>query len=227
MNKETQKPAQADTRSRLLRTSLAIFAHRDFEAVSIRQIVELAGANIAAISYHFGGKQGLYMATAEFLAETLHAEIGSTLAQTRAGAVDADPPAAARLLEEMIQQLVNNLTMDPLGDDAAGFILREQHQPSAAFDILYDRLMLPIQQTYQLLVSRIIGRSRPDDRREILITHALIGQILAFRTARTTVLRRLNQSDFTTQDAREIAETISELTLNALQSNQQRNRTHE
>jgi len=223
MTTETQKATQSDTRTRLLRTSLATFAHRDFEAVSIREIVEQAGANIAAISYHFGGKQGLYLATAEFLAASLQAEIAPTLAQTRSGAEQADPLTASHLLEQMIHRLVHNLTMDRLGDDAAGFILREQHQPTAAFDILYTRLMLPIQQTYQLLVSRILGDSEPDSRREILITHALIGQILAFRTARTTVLRRLDQTDFSAQDALEIARLISDLTLNALQTQNNRN----
>ena len=93
------------------------------------------------------------------------------LAQARAGAKDADPMAAARLLREMIHHLVHNLTMDRLGEDAAGFILREQHQPTPAFDILYQRLMLPIQQTYQLLVSRILGNSH-SNRRQIMITHA-------------------------------------------------------
>ena len=223
MTTETQKATQSDTRTRLLQTSLATFAHRDFEAVSIREIVEQAGANIAAISYHFGGKQGLYLATAEFLADSLQAEIAPTLAQTRSGAEQADPLTASHLLEQMIHRLVHNLTMDRLGDDAAGFILREQHQPTAAFDILYTRLMLPIQQTYQLLVSRILGDSEPDSRREILITHALIGQILAFRTARTTVLRRLDQTDFSAQDAHEIARLISDLTLNALQTQNNRN----
>lgn len=225
MTRETQKTTLSDTRTRLLRTSLATFAQRDFEAVSIREIIEQAGANIAAISYHFGGKQGLYLATAEFLADSLQAKIAPTLAQARAGAESADRATASRLLEEMIHRLVHNLTMDRLGDDAAGFILREQHQPTAAFDILYERLMLPIQQTYQLLVAQIRGSSRPDNRREILITHALIGQVLAFRSARTTVLRRLGQTDFSEQDAHEIADVISHLALNALQADHQGNKT--
>ena len=81
MTTRTNQSAQTDTRTRLLRTSLAIFAHRDFDAVSVREIVEQAGANIAAISYHFGGKQGLYLATAEFLADAMHDELGPTLAR--------------------------------------------------------------------------------------------------------------------------------------------------
>lgn len=205
----------------MLETALATFAHRDFEAVSIREIVELAGANIAAVSYHFGGKQGLYLAAAEFLADSLQAELGPALAQIRTSTEKACPDSARQLLDGLIQRLVHSLTMDRLGDDAAGFILREQHRPTAAFDILYDRLMLPIQQTYQLLVARILGDDAPGERRQILMTHALIGQILAFRTARTTVLRRLGQTGLTEADAGEIAVTISRLTFNALQADYQ------
>lgn len=218
MSTQANDATQIDTRTRLLKASLAIFAHRDFEAVSVREIVEQAGVNIGAISYHFGGKQGLYLATAEFLADALQTQLGPLLTQTRADAEHADPVMAGKLLDQMIHRLVHNLTMDRLGDDAAGFILREQHQPTAAFDILYDRLMLPIQLTYQLLVSRILDSTESDTRREMLITHALIGQILAFRTARTTVLRRLAQTDFSDSDAREIATVISTLTLSALQA---------
>ena len=213
---------QTDTRTRLLRTSLAVFAHRDFEAVSVREIVDQAGANIAAISYHFGGKHALYLATAEFLADAMQDQLGPALARIAADQEGADGAAASRMLEELIRRLVYSLTMDRLGEDAAGFILREQHQPTAAFDILYEKLMLPIQQTCQLLVSRILGKTGSGSRRQILITHALMGQILAFRSARTTVLRRLGQADFSDQDAHEIAGVISELTLNALRSNRTR-----
>ena len=214
------KGTQSDTRTRLLRTSLSTFAHRDFEAVGVREIVDQAGANVAAISYHFGGKQGLYLATAEFLADTLYSELGPTFARIRSDAENADPSTAGRLLDEMIHRLVQRLILDPLSDDAAGFILREQHRPTDAFDILFEKLMLPIQQTYQLLVSRIIGDGTADERRLILTTHALMGQILAFRTARTTVLRRLGQTEFSGEDAQEIAATISGLALNALRCNQ-------
>ena len=62
----------------------------------------------------------------------------------------------------MIGRLVHNLTMDRLGEDAAGFILREQHQPTAAFDILYERLMRPIQK--HLPAARVADTWRTPDR---------------------------------------------------------------
>ena len=35
------------------------FGEKGFAATSIREIAALAGSNIASISYHFGGKEGL------------------------------------------------------------------------------------------------------------------------------------------------------------------------
>lgn len=210
-------PDPPDTRTRLLQTALAAFGHRDFDAVSVREIVERAGANIAAVSYHFGGKQGLYLATAEFLADRMQARLGPVLGRIRDAAAGADAVRGGELLRELIGALARQLLDAPFGDDATGFILREQHQPTAAFDVLYERLMYPVQQTFQALVGRIVGEPAPPQRELVLVTHALIGQIIAFRMARTTVLRRLGQADLGPDDVAEITGLIVRLSLDALQ----------
>ncbi|MEP7384360.1 MAG: TetR family transcriptional regulator, partial [Gemmatimonadota bacterium] len=48
------------TRERLLQRATALFAERGFEKVTVRDIVAAAGANVAAVNYHFAGKLGLY-----------------------------------------------------------------------------------------------------------------------------------------------------------------------
>ena len=214
---ETTPSMTQDTRTRLVQTALSVFARRDFDAVSVREIVDLAEANIAAVSYHFGGKEGLYLATAEFLADTMLGRMQPLLAKVRSAAKTADDEDAAELLRELIHGLVHNLLNDGVGDNAAGFILREQLQPTAAFDILFERLMVPIQRTYQALIIRLADDlDATDKRQQVLVTHALMGQILAFRIARTTVLRRLDQARFQTQDLDDIANHIHTLTLRAL-----------
>ena len=50
------------SRERLLHTALGLFAQHGFAKTSTRQIAESAGANLAAISYYFGDKAGLYRA---------------------------------------------------------------------------------------------------------------------------------------------------------------------
>ena len=49
-------------RARLLRAGLRLFAHQGFAATSTRELAQAAGVNVAAISYYFGDKAGLYRA---------------------------------------------------------------------------------------------------------------------------------------------------------------------
>ncbi len=49
-------------RQRLLLAGLELFAEQGYAKTSIRQVTVAAGANIAAVSYYFGNKAGLYRA---------------------------------------------------------------------------------------------------------------------------------------------------------------------
>ncbi len=51
-----------EARTRLLRSGLRLFAEQGFAKTSTREIAAAAGVNIAAISYYFGDKEGLYRA---------------------------------------------------------------------------------------------------------------------------------------------------------------------
>ena len=50
------------SRERLLHSALALFAEQGFAKTSTRQLAQAAGTNLAAISYYFGDKAGLYRA---------------------------------------------------------------------------------------------------------------------------------------------------------------------
>src|SRR5579863_9921905 len=54
--------AGAETRRRLLDSAERLFAERGLDGVSVRDITEAAGANTAAIHYHFGSKRDLIAA---------------------------------------------------------------------------------------------------------------------------------------------------------------------
>jgi AcrR family transcriptional regulator len=59
--KTKPRPATPDpTREKLVEAAGPIFANRGYQATTIREICVGAGANVAAINYHFGDKLGLY-----------------------------------------------------------------------------------------------------------------------------------------------------------------------
>lgn len=55
----------AQTKRQLLEVAGDVFAERGYVYATSKEICELANANIAAVNYHFGGKDGLYAAVLE------------------------------------------------------------------------------------------------------------------------------------------------------------------
>ena len=58
----TEDKTNRDAKDRLLESATVLFAEKGVAAVSIRELATAAGVNSALISYHFGGKEGLYEA---------------------------------------------------------------------------------------------------------------------------------------------------------------------
>lgn len=56
------KPDVIDVRERLLQAALELFSRRGYAATSVREIVESAGVTKPVLYYHFGSKEGLYLA---------------------------------------------------------------------------------------------------------------------------------------------------------------------
>ena len=59
---KTMEPVEAGTRESLMDAAESLFAERGIQAASLRAITERAAANLAAVHYHFGSKQGLVRA---------------------------------------------------------------------------------------------------------------------------------------------------------------------
>lgn len=55
----------ADTKSKILDVAEELFAEEGLDRVSIRDITDAAGVNLAAVNYHFGGKEELIGAVFE------------------------------------------------------------------------------------------------------------------------------------------------------------------
>jgi len=184
--------AQPDTRTRLLEAGLDHFGRVGFEGANIRAIAAAAGANIAAINYHFGGKRGLYLAVANHIVEGISGAIGPIAAEIIA--IAAKPrlaPAEARAaLEQFVRTAGRLLATSPRAERWARFILREQLDPTDAFDIIYNSIMGRMHRTLTALVAAVLELD-PESEQARLEAFSLLGQALIFRFARAAVLRRM------------------------------------
>jgi AcrR family transcriptional regulator len=73
------------SRERILAVARSLFAQRGFRGTSVRAIIGEAGVNLGAVTYHFGGKSGLYEAVLDSLLDPLEARV-------RAAAETPGPP---------------------------------------------------------------------------------------------------------------------------------------
>ena len=51
----------SDLKVEIIQAAAKLFAEKGFDKTSTREIANLSNANISLISYHFGGKEGLYV----------------------------------------------------------------------------------------------------------------------------------------------------------------------
>ncbi len=69
--------------ARLLRAAAELFARDGYAGTSVRDIALRAGANVAAVSYHFGGKDQLYAAAVALACEELEAAASVSVGRLR------------------------------------------------------------------------------------------------------------------------------------------------
>ena len=200
-----------DTRQRLIEAALKIFGDAGFEGASTRMLADAAGANLAAIPYHFGSKEGLYRAAAEFVVENCGREILPTVDRINLalGGKKLSRGDAITLLHQLLERFSAIVVGSEFSDRFAGFVMREQLQPGAAFEILYDGLMSKVMDACRKLLA--IALSRPADDTKILIrAQTLLGQILVFRTSRACVFRQLGWREISPEQLKLIHSIVAE-----------------
>jgi AcrR family transcriptional regulator len=103
--------ASPDTRARILDAAERLFAEHGFRGTSVRAITDLAGANLAAVGYHFGSKAQLMAAVARRAVEPILAAQSAGLDRLLARTPD---PAVADLVEAFAGPLFDGM---PAGDE--------------------------------------------------------------------------------------------------------------
>lgn len=186
--RRAQRDRGAETRAQLIEAALDVFGRLGFEGATTREIAKAADANLAAIVYHFGGKEALYLAVAEHVATGIAEKIGPALAVASDPGTAMTPETARMALAGLVDTFVEVILGSAEAERWARFIVREQMQPTAAFDIIY-RFLGGAVATGTRLLATILARPESDELRLKVFT--IIGQVLVFRVAQTLVLRAM------------------------------------
>lgn len=183
------------TREALLGAALEVFGRDGFHAASTRAIAEAAGVNQALIAYHFGSKEGLYLAVFEAITQTMNELIGPTHARIEADidSLDGTSPAGRRACLEYLDELIGGAIAMFSQPQALGWtrmVMREQQDPSDAFEIFYGGIYSEMLQSFTRLVAKLTGQS-PDDESSRIQALNVMGQLMGFMVARATAMRHL------------------------------------
>jgi TetR/AcrR family transcriptional regulator, regulator of cefoperazone and chloramphenicol sensitivity len=195
-----------DTRRRLLDAAGLEFAEKGFEGATVRSICDRANANIAAVNYHFGGKEALYE---------------RTLVETHAcDQVEIDPAlyqglAPEQQLSVFIRQFLSKVVGLSEADDwRRTLMLREMANPSSASDTLVREVIRP---RYEML-GHILRQLCPeaDERKLAALRFSVVGQCLFYKIVGRMAQKLTGPDLFAQLDLDYLARHITTLILAAL-----------
>jgi TetR/AcrR family transcriptional regulator, regulator of cefoperazone and chloramphenicol sensitivity len=177
-----------DTDARLLDVAIEHFGRLGLDGASTRSIAKDANTPMSSITYHFGGKEGLYLATAERVADRMGAALAPAVSEAERSCQPGCSPARAR---QALHSIYSHVVAAMVGAESAPlarFILREQADPTEAFTRIYSRLMAPMLGRLAMLLGIVAGGKLEENEARVRAI-SLFGPLLVFRVARETALR--------------------------------------
>lgn len=214
--KSPASKTKEDPRQRLIDAGLEIFGTHGFEGATTRMLAAEAGVNQAAIPYYYGGKEGLYQAVVSYIAENA-GRFMLPVTEKITAAIQHNELTEEAAVDLLVEQLSAFIQLVGRGESRrwGRIIIREQMQPTRAFDIIYDRVIRRVHEACAGLVGRILGIP-PDSEAAVIRAHSVMGQAMIFQAARETILRRLGRKEFTPEDIKAIRDILEDQIRNTL-----------
>ncbi len=192
------------TRARLLEAAGREFADRGFAGARVRAICDRAGANLAAVNYHFGDKERLYE---EAVLEAHRCGSG----EPPEVADDAAPAVALRLY---IHHFLAHIVALRGSTWHQALMLREITAPTAATEALVRSSIRPSFERLAGIFRRICPDA--DDRRIHALVFGVVGQCLHYKVSAPISERLVGPGAFGALDPDYLADHITRFTLAAL-----------
>lgn len=145
-----QPREQDETKLRLLNAAGEIISEKGYQQATIREICAKARANVAAVHYHFGGKEGLY----EALLEHCHKE-GLRRHPSVEGLPEDHTPEQA--LEAFIRSFLHRTLSDETPAWSTRLMAREMGNPSPALNRMVSSSIRPNLERLMAIVASLLG----------------------------------------------------------------------
>lgn len=200
-------PSAEQTRQALIRAALKLFGAKGFDGTSTREIAAEARANIGSIAYHFGGKEGLRLACADFIVDTIQTVAGQVLKAD--GAAPRDEAGATAQLNLALERMVGFIAASPQAGEIVQFVLREMAHPSPALEAIYAGMFEPVHRRLCRLWATATGAEAESEHTKIMV-FTMIGQVVYFRIARFAVLKRMGWAEIGPDEAAAIIAAAKE-----------------
>lgn len=162
------------TRERLLAAAERLFASRGFAVVSVRDLTREAACNVAAVSYHFGGKLNLYE---EMLLGRLRAVQERRLTSIRQAVQEAPPE---RALEAVLRAFATAFLEPLVGSGSAGLLMeliaREMLDPQLPPEAMRGALFGPVRSELADAIVATTPGVLPSVARQCVLS--IVGQLI-------------------------------------------------
>lgn len=200
----------ARTRRALLDVAGEVFAEAGFREATVREICRRAGANIAAVNYHFGNKQRLYSAVLQ--------ESHRMMLQKYPPNLGLKPDATPEdRLHAFVRSFLLRIFSEGPHAQHSKLMTREMIDPTPALDDLARDVIQPMAQQLMQLIRLFLGPKAPDEK---VRRHAMsvVSQVLFYHHCRPMVSRLFPELKFGPDEIESLAAHITQFSLAALRS---------
>lgn len=197
------------TRRHLLEAAGEVFAEAGFRNATVREICQRAGANVAAINYHFGDKETLYV-------EVLRYAHGKALEKYPL-LMDVDESAPPeKKLHAFVYSLLSRIFDKGPTSWHGRLMSREMIEPTPALDSLIEERIRPMSSVLWKVIAGILD-CPPTDERVLLCAFSVVSQCVFYNHCRPAVAKLFPQLlPHDTASIKELAAHITQFSLAAM-----------
>ena len=173
------------TRDRILDKAETLFARKGYHGVSVRKITNAAGCNLAAVNYHFGDKQNLYLEV--FRSRWLPRATQVNASFRKILKANGEPTPSA-VIQSLAQAFLDGPMTDSERKRHHQLISGELAQPTEAFELVADQVLQPL---FNKLLDDLQAAMPDETDGEQLALNAfsILAMVLYFNLARPFISR--------------------------------------